>query len=250
MLMGPITSAAGSRDVLPIEGSGITLARNGRRLLDDVDVSVGGPGLTVLMGPNGAGKSLLLRVLAGLLAPDGGTVAWAGRHPDRARMPGIGFVFQKPVLLRRSAVANIRYALRAVGHSRAEARERADDALSKAGLAHLAQSPARILSGGEQQRLALARALSLEPDALLLDEPTSNLDPASTVAIENLARGARDAGRTVVLVTHDQGQARRLADRVIFMNRGRITETTAADAFFNEPASEAARAFLAGHIVL
>lgn len=143
MLMGPITSAADSRDVLPIEASGITLARNGRRLLDGVDVSLGDPGLTVLMGPNGAGKSLLLRVLAGLLAPDGGTVAWARRHPDRARMPGIGFVFQKPVLLRRSAVANIRYALRAVGHGRAEARERADDALSKAGLAHLAQSPPR-----------------------------------------------------------------------------------------------------------
>jgi tungstate transport system ATP-binding protein len=250
MLMKPIASTAGTRDVLPIEASGVVLARNGRRLLDGIDVTIGGPDLTVIMGPNGAGKSLLLRILADLLTPDEGAVTWAGRRPDRMRMPGIGFVFQKPVLLRRSAIANIRHALRATGHARAVARARADEALARAGLEHLARTPARLLSGGEQQRLALARALSLDPDALLLDEPTSNLDPASTAAIEELARDARDAGRTVVMVTHDQGQARRLADRVIFMNHGRITETTDAASFFDQPTSAAARTFLGGHLVL
>lgn len=250
MLQGPITTAGGTRGILPIVATGVSLTRGERKLLDNVGFAVDTPDLTVVMGPNGAGKSLILRVLAGLLTPDEGRVAWAGRAPDRGRMPGIGFVLQKPVLLRRSAIANIRYALRATGHSRMQARERADDALAEAGLAHLARSPARLLSGGEQQRLALARALSLEPDLLLLDEPTANLDPASTAAIESrIVRYCR-AGRPVVLVTHDKDQARRLADRVVFVNRGRIAETSAADTFFREPRSDAAKAFVSGQLVI
>lgn len=236
--------------VLPIEARGIVVRRAGRSILDDVSIRIGRDGISVLMGPNGAGKSMLLRVLAALIAPDAGQVSWCGAVPRRALRRGLGFVFQKPVLLRRSALANIRYALRVAGHGRAQSLARAREALAFAGLTHLARSPARLLSGGEQQRLAIARALALEPEAIFLDEPTSNLDPASTAHIETLIREVTAAGRKVVLVTHDVGQARRLADEITFMHHGRIVENAPAATFFDAPASDAARAFLTGQIVL
>jgi tungstate transport system ATP-binding protein len=236
--------------VLPIEARGIVLRRAGRTILDDVHVRIASHGITALMGPNGAGKSMLLRVLAALVTPDAGQVNWSGAAPRRALRRALGFVFQKPVLLRRSALANIRYALRAAGHGRAQSLARGREALAFAGLTHLARSPARLLSGGEQQRLAIARALALEPEAIFLDEPTSNLDPASTAHIEKLIREVTAAGRKVVLVTHDIGQAHRLADEITFMHHGRIVENTPAATFFDTPASDAARAFLTGQIVL
>lgn len=235
-------------EIIPLEGRGLILARGGRRLIDNVDLTIGGGGLTVIMGPNGAGKSVLLRLLAGLLPPDGGTVRWAGRAPDRARTPRLGFVFQQPVLLRRSALANIRYVLRD-GDRRARS-ARALAALTRAGLAHLADMPARLLSGGEQQRLALARALAPDPEVLLLDEPCANLDPAATAAIETLVADAARNGTKVVLVTHDIGQARRLADEVVFLHGGRIAERSPAATFFDMPVSDAAGAYLAGRLIL
>lgn len=234
--------------IIPIEARGLILERGGRRLIDRIDLAVGGAGLTVIMGPNGAGKSVLLRLLAGLLPPDGGTVRWAGRALDRARTPRLGFLFQQPVLLRRSALANVRYVLQ--GGSRQVRSERAMAALTRAGLAHLAHTPARLLSGGEQQRLALARALAPDPEVLLLDEPCANLDPAATAAIEALVADAARDGTKIVLVTHDIGQARRLADEVVFLHGGRIVERGPAAAFFDAPASDAARAYLAGRLVL
>jgi tungstate transport system ATP-binding protein len=236
--------------VLPLEGLGLTLRRNGRRLLDDISVMFDGHDFCALMGPNGAGKSLLLRVLANLIPPDEGTVRWANRTPDRRRAPKLGFVFQKPVTLRRSVRANIRYALAACGIRGADGQRRTEAVLDLAGLTTLARSPARVLSGGEQQRLAIARALAVEPELLLLDEPTANLDPAATAAIETLLRGAAYGGTKIVLVTHDIGQARRLAETVVFMHGGRITETGAAATFFDAPTSEAAEAFLSGRLVL
>lgn len=236
--------------VLPLEGIGIALRRDGRRLLDSVSVTFDGRDFCALMGPNGAGKSLLLRVLANLVAPDEGTVRWAGRIPDRRRAPKLGFVFQKPVTLRRSVRANVRYALAASGIRGAAGWQKAEECLDRAGLSSLARSPARVLSGGEQQRLAIARALAVEPELLLLDEPSANLDPASTAAIETLLRDAARGGTKIVLVTHDIGQARRLADTVVFMHAGQITETNSASTFFDAPASPAAAAFLAGRLVL
>ncbi len=237
--------------VLPLAGHGICVARSGRSILDAVDLSLGaGPGTTVILGPNGAGKSVLIRVLCGLLAPDTGSVTWGGTAPDRARANKIGFVFQKPVLLRRSARANIEYALGVTGTPKNEQRERALDALQLAGLAHLGETDARVLSSGEQQRLSLARALAMVPGILVLDEPAANLDPASTAAIENVLRGIRDAGTPIVLITHDLGQARRLADEVIFLHKGRTKERTPAEAFFARPQSPEALAYLNGEIVL
>jgi tungstate transport system ATP-binding protein len=159
-------------------------------------------------------------------------------------------VFQRPVLLRRSVVANVEYALAAQGIGRAERRERARAALVAAKLEHLAERPARVLSGGEQQRLAVARALAIRPDVLLLDEPTANLDPASTLAIEELIGVAHREGTKIIFVTHDIGQAKRLADDVVFMHAGRVGEHIPADRFFSGPTYEPAKAYLAGRLFL
>jgi tungstate transport system ATP-binding protein len=154
------------------------------------------------------------------------------------------------VLLRRSVQANIEYALAVAGVQRAERAARAQAALARARLAHLAGSPARVLSGGEQQLLSIARALATAPEILVLDEPTSNLDAAATKAIEALLGVVRSEGTRIVLITHDLGQARRLADEVAFLHRGRVVERTDRDDFFAQPKSEVAQAFLRGDIVL
>lgn len=248
MPFGVSPTGRSDRQVLPLMASGLVLERAGRRIIDNIDFTVDGDGISVVMGPNGAGKSILLRLLTGLLTPDAGKVTWAGLRPDRARAPSVGLVFQKPVLLRRSAIANVRYALPA--GSRAERNRRAGEALARAGLQHLANTPARLLSGGEQQRLALARALAHDPEVLLLDEPCANLDPAATAAIEALVRDARARGTRVVLITHDIAQAKRLADDITFLHDGRIVEWTPAASFFDNPASKAGRAYLEGRLLI
>ena len=237
--------------ILPIEGRGLVFERGGRRIVDGVDVVLGQGAPTVaIMGPNGAGKSVLLRLLVGLIASDDGQVTWAGSPPSRTRAHRLGFVFQKPVLLRRSVLANVVYALKVAGIGAGKRAKLAEDALSEAGLGHLADSPARVLSGGEQQRLSIARALAPRPEMLILDEPTSNLDPASTAAIEGVIRDVAAAGTRVVLVTHDLGQARRVADEVMFLHRGRIVEHADAASFFAAPRTREVRSFLAGELVL
>jgi tungstate transport system ATP-binding protein len=243
-------SEAGDSAVLPIHGRGLVFERAGRRLLDNIDIEIAGEGTLVLIGPNGAGKSLLVRVLAGLIEPTAGDVTWAGRAPQRRRAPKIGFVFQRPVLLRRSAQANIEYALAVAGIARPERASRARAALARARLTHLAESPARVLSGGEQQLLAIARALATGPEILILDEPASSLDPAATNAIEALLGVVRSEGTRIVLITHDLGQARRLADEVAFLHHGRLVERAGRESFFARPKSSVAQAFLRGEIVL
>jgi len=233
--------------LLPAEARGLGLEIDGRRLVDGVDLTLRAGMITVLMGPNGAGKSLLLRLLHGMIAPTAGTVRWAGNPPDEAVRRRQAMVFQRPVLLRRSVAANIDFALGLRGGGAAGRR---DAILDHVGLAGHAARPARLLSGGEQQRLALARALVLEPEVLFLDEPTASLDPASVLRIETIVREAHAAGTKIVFVTHDVGQARRLADEVIFIHRGRVREHAAAVRFFDQPESREARGYLAGRIVL
>jgi tungstate transport system ATP-binding protein len=245
-----LAAAADTAPILPLEARGLAFEAGGRRLIDGLDLTLRPRVRTVVMGPNGAGKSLLLRLLHGLLQPSAGEVLWGGRPADAAIRQRQAMVFQRPVLLRRSALANLTHALRARGVSRRERHLRAERMLAAAGLGALAGTPARLLSGGEQQRLAMARALSLEPDVLFLDEPTANLDPASTFAIEQLIQQAHDDGAKIVLVTHDVGQARRLADEVAFLHRGRLEEQSPAGRFFEAPTSAAAGAFLEGQLVL
>jgi tungstate transport system ATP-binding protein len=243
-------SVPGIRMILPVTGCGLGVERGARRILDGVDFEISGCGTLVIVGPNGAGKSVLMRVLAGLIEPTAGRVTWAGSPPDRRRAPKFGFVFQRPVLLRRSVLANITYVLGVAGVPRAERASRALAALDRARLAHLAGSHARVLSGGEQQLLSIARALATEPEILILDEPTSSLDPAATTAIEALAGAVRAAGTRVVMITHDLGQARRLADEVAFIHHGRVLERSPREAFFARPSSPEAAAFLRGELVL
>lgn len=234
--------------LLPLDAKGLCYEARGVRLIDRVDLHLDAGPRTVILGPNGAGKSTLLRLLSGLALPSAGSIRWAGRPLTRAAQRRQGLLLQRPVLLRRSALANLCYALRARGIPRRAVRERAEFWLRRAGLAEVARRPARVLSGGEQQRLALARVLSLEPQVLLLDEPTASLDPSSAKAIEELVCATHRDGTKVVLVTHDLAQARRLADQVVFLDRGRIEEQAAASAFFSGPRSERARAFVEGSL--
>lgn len=236
--------------IFPLAVRGLVYEAGGRRLIDDIDLDLAGGGFIAVMGPNGAGKSLLLRLLHGLIEPSAGQVTWGGQPPRRAVRLRQAMVFQRPVLLRRSVAANVAYALSTRGVARRALKARVTEWLERAGLAQLGGRPARVLSGGEQQRLAVARALSTEPDVLFMDEPTTSLDPASILAIENLIAEARAAGTTVLLVTHDAGQVRRLADEVIFLYRGRVEERNSAAVFLSCPRSEKAQAFMDGRIVL
>lgn len=229
------------------EARGLVYRVGSTNLLEGIDLRIPVGTFTVVMGPNGAGKSLLLRLLHGLITPTSGQVFWSGRPLDVELRKRQAMVLQRPVLLRRSVAANIRFALKLRG---AATSKRTREVLEEAGLAARAGQPARQLSGGEQQRLSLARALALNPQVLFLDEPSASLDPASTAAIEAAVKKADERGTKIVFVTHDLGQARRLADDVIFLHRGRLIEHTPAKQFFEEPTSPVARDYLAGRLIL
>ena len=232
---------------LPIAIDRVVYQARGKRLIDIAALTLAPGALTCVMGPNGAGKSLLLRLIAGLIAPTGGRLSYAGAaSPERNR---VALVFQRPVLLRRSVAANLDHALATYGVPKAERRERIAGLLAEAQLVDLADRPARVLSGGEQQRLAMIRASAARPDLLLLDEPTASLDPQSTGMIEAMIRRTAGAGIKIVLVTHDRDQARRLADEVVFLHHGRITERALAHDFFARPQSAEAQAYLAGRLL-
>lgn len=232
-----------------LEAQDLSLETRGAPLLRQIDLRIRAGRRTVIMGPNGAGKSLLLRVLHGLIAPSRGQVTWQGRPLDRQARSAQAMVFQRPVLLRRSVLGNMRFALAAAGTPRAQRTGFAWQALAEAGLAGLAHRPARVLSGGEQQRLALARALAAEPELLLLDEPTANLDPTSTQAIEARVRAASDSGVSVVMVTHDPAQARRLGEDLIFVHAGQVVETGRAADVLLRPKSPLLAAWIAGDLI-
>lgn len=240
--------------ILPLELEEVSFSAGGRTLVDRVTLSLGPETRTIVLGPNGAGKSLLMRLCHGLIEPTSGTIRWSGAAGRGLSGAAIrqrqAMVFQRPVLLRRSALRNVTYALAMRGVPWRERRERAMAALERFGLAHLARRPARVLSGGEQQRLALARAWATEPEILFLDEPTSALDPAATRGVESALEAFHSAGVKIVMTTHDLGQARRIADEVVFLNRGRILEKTPAQEFFKTPRSAEARAFLNGELIL
>ena len=241
-----------SKSVLPLRAANLRYEVDGSDLIDDLSMTVDPGAFTVVLGPNGAGKSLLLRLLHGLIAPTSGTIDWTGQADMRGRTlrQRQAMVFQRPVLLRRSVEANVRYALKWQGAQPGDLQAASESALQRAGLADRRRVPARLLSVGEQQRLVVARALAGKPDILFLDEPTASLDPASVQQIEALLIEANAAGTAMVLVTHDIGQARRLAHEVVFLHRGRLVENGPANAFFTDPQSEAARAYLKGEIVV
>jgi tungstate transport system ATP-binding protein len=232
---------------LPLSLDGVGLAIGGRTLLHGITFTLRDGARSVILGPNGAGKSLLLRLCHALMAPTAGTIRFGGATPEAARARQ-AMVFQRPVLLRRSVAANVAYGLALRGVTRRQRRAIVAEVLDATGLAAFADRPARVLSGGEQQRLALARAWALRPEVLFLDEPTSALDPAAVVAVEATIEAMRNDGTKIVMTTHDLDQARRIADEVLFLHHGRLLEHLPADRFFATPQSAAAQAFIAGRL--
>lgn len=233
---------------LPITFDGVTVTAGAVTILEDIALTLMPGTPTVLVGPNGSGKTTLLRAAMGLTAPSRGRITWGGREnvPPLRR----AIVFQRPAMLRRSAGANIRFALHATAIPRAERSRRMSELLELVGLEHLAGRAARRLSGGEQQRLALARALARDPAVLFLDEPTASLDPSATKAVEDVIRAVSQRNIKVVMATHDLGEARRLAGEIVMLHRGRIVETAAAASFFSAPRTGEARMFIAGELVI
>ena len=227
-----------------IEVTNLSLKINNVDILSSITIASTDPGVTMVMGPNGAGKSLLLRCLHGLTIPTGGSIkifgnTILGTSTDQA------MVFQKPVLLKRSVIENLKFARPIKTQWGA-----IDNALSLARLQDKQHLPAKLLSGGEQQRLALSRALLRKPKLLVLDEPTASLDPASVQIIEQVIQDFTRQGGKVIFVSHDIGQAKRLGSEIVFLHKGKVLEHSVASDFFNNPVSDEARAYLNGHIII
>ena len=233
---------------LPIVFEDVGFTANGVTILDSINLEFAAGAPTVLIGPNGSGKTTLLRMAMGLLAPSQGQVTWAGRGLDPPSRRG--FMFQRPTMLRRSAAGNILYALKAASVPRELLDGRVAELLSIVGLEGLGARPARRMSGGEQQHLALARALACDPAVLFLDEPTASLDPAATKAFEDVVRSVIAHGIKVVMSTHDLGEARRLAGEIVMLHKGRVIEASTASAFFNAPQTAESRKFLSGDLLV
>jgi tungstate transport system ATP-binding protein len=233
--------------LLPLTLDRVCFDAGGRRIIDEVSLTINAGSRTVILGPNGAGKSVLLRLCHGLLAPTSGRISWSAPDGSNGKRRQ-AMVFQRPVMLRRSALANVAYGMKVVGVGATERDARARAAIERVGLTHLADRPARVLSGGEQQRLALARAWALHPEVLFLDEPTANLDPGATYEIEAAIQAIHTSGTKIVMVTHNLGQARRIADEVLFLHNGRVAERAPAIRFFTAPGGPEAAAFIKGEL--
>lgn len=220
--------------------------------LDELDIYKGE--VFALVGPSGAGKSTLLRLLNFLESPTQGSIHFEGHEFNPTRdMPvdirrKVTTVFQKPLLLNRSVMANVYYGLKLRGIKNSSAKIHA--ALDKVGLLEFSDKRARTLSGGEAQRVALARAIVLQPEVLLLDEPTANLDPYNIGVIESTVTELNcRLGMTVVLVTHNIFQARRIAQRVALLLEGRVVEIDDVETFFSSPRDPRTVAFVRGEMV-
>jgi tungstate transport system ATP-binding protein len=241
-------SMRGPASDLPLTFADASIVVRDVTILDCITLTITSGSPTILIGPNGSGKTTLLRAAMGLIPLSYGRITWAARDGDTP--PKSAIMFQRPTMLRRSAAANVRYALAAADIPRSHRHERAAELLALVGLHDLGNRPARRLSGGEQQRLALARALARDPTVLLLDEPTASLDPYSTKAIEDIVRTVSARGVKVMMSTHDIGQAKRLAGDVVLLHRGRLIENTPAAEFFATPRTEEARRFIAGELLV
>lgn len=231
---------------------------NQRAVLQIDELSIQQGEILAIVGPSGAGKSTLLRLLNFLDFPTAGTIEFDGKRYNATEQPGLAArrrittVFQKPALLTRTVYANVAYGLKLRGASvrRDSESDPVQQALIQVGLEQLANQQARTLSGGEMQRVALARAMVIKPDVLLLDEPTANLDPQNVALIESIVSGLnRERGTTIVLVTHNLFQARRLSQRMAFLLEGQVVEVGPTEALFTQPNDPRTRAFVSGDMI-
>ena len=233
--------------VLPLKLDNVWYRGRGNiPLIKEFDLELSAGSRTMIVGPNGAGKSLLLRLCHGLLKPCDGTISWAS--PDSAKHAQ-AMVFQRPVMLRRSGRANIEHALSLHNVHKSERADIVHEVLKRTGMTRQADAPARVLSFGERQRLAIARAWALKPQILFLDEPTASLDPSASHQIEELIQAMFEQGTKIVMTTHDLGQAKRLGDEVLFLHRGRLLEQAPAGQFFEQPENDLAQAFVKGELL-
>lgn len=233
--------------ILPMTATGLTVSKRGKRLIGPIDLTLDDAGLTILMGPNGSGKTTLLRAIHGLERLKSGHVDWA--VPQSAAFKHQSYVFQRPIMMRRTVQDNLAYPLTLTGTPKQDISHRVTTWLDRIGLAHAADRMAPRLSGGEKQKLALARALIRNPQVLFLDEPCANLDGRATREIEAILIEARAQGTRIIMATHDMGQARRLADDVLFLHHGTLHDQGPAETFFTGPKTPEATAFLKGEIV-
>lgn len=232
-------------ELFPLELKQVAVIRRGKRMIGPVDLVLNPQGPTIIIGPNGSGKTTLLRVMHGIERINAGQVTWACDHPAKH-----AFVFQSPIMLRRSVAENLAYPQRLAKVSEAVIRKDVDHWLSRIGLSTLRDRPATRLSGGERQKLAIARALVCKPAVLFLDEPCANLDGYATRDIEALLQEAAEAGTRLIMATHDMGQARRLAQDLVFMLDGKVHEAGPSAQAFITPKTNELAAFLRGDIVI
>jgi tungstate transport system ATP-binding protein len=234
--------------ILPLQVDGLGFDAGGRRLLGEVSLTLPAGGMVALLGPNGAGKSLLLRLIHGLLVPTRGRIVWQ----NGGRVAGVkrhAWLPQVPVMLRRSVSACLHHGLAAGRIPRGQRARIAAETLERFGLSALADQPARLLSGGDQQSLAIARAAALAPDVLLLDEPTAHLDPGATRELEVLLTSLADEGTTILFSTHDFAQARRLAARAMVLIAGDVADDGPLARVMSSPNGLAVQAFLKGDLL-
>ena len=234
--------------ILPLKLADVSFQAGGKRLIKEFDCEFGPGPRSVIIGPNGAGKSLFLKICHGLIPPHTGTVKWNDINDASARQHQ-AMVFQRPVMLRRSVSANIHYPLKLRKIPKSERIILVEEALNISGISRLRDHPARVLSFGEQQKLALARAWALKPQVLFLDEPTASLDPAATHTVEEIIHAIHKQGTKIIMTTHDLAQAKRIADEVLFMFRGRLLERAPASKFFKKPTNDLAKAFVKGELL-
>ena len=239
---------AAPEDILPLTAEGLTFEAGGKQILSRLNFRLEGESPSFIIGPNGAGKSVLLRLCHGLLQPTAGKVIWAATAEAKPSLQQ-AMVFQRPVLLRRSVRANVEYALFVRGIRGLERQRHVTRALEETGLANLAEQPARVLSIGEQQRLALARVWALHPRVLFLDEPTAHLDPSSTRVVEDIITRIFESGTKIIMTSHDMGQVQRLADEILFLHGGHLIEQTSVDQFFSQPRTREGKLFVEGDLL-
>ena len=234
-------------NLLPIRLRKINYSPNNNPIISNINLTIRSNGITVIMGPNGSGKSVLVRLLHGLLTPNTGSIKYGLNSLDKSIRKKQAMVFQNPVLLRRSVLANMVFADSIRGNT---GLNNCKEILTLLGLEQFQSYPAHLLSAGEKQRLALARAIVLKPSILFLDEPTANLDPSSIHFIEKILKNAREAGVKIIFITHDINQAKRIADDIIFIQKGKVVEHTETSVFFKTPQTSETAAYLDGKIIV
>ena len=232
---------------LPLSVKNLAYNKNKSELISNVNLEITGSGSTIILGHNGAGKSLLLKLLHGVIEPTTGSISWNNEAPN-TRQYWRSFLLQKPTFFKRSARYNIEFVLEIAETPKHERPARCDEALKICGMGNLGERDAHSLSGGEQQKLSLARAWVLNPDVLLLDEPTVALDPPFTLSFEEIMQRFKQSHTKVIMTTHDLAQAKRLADEIVFIYNGKVLEQSPANQFFQQPTSEEAKKFISGQL--